>query len=116
RRGQGRARPHEVATLHRHLRCAAIIGLLALAHETRRRRVPGVRSGIHSREDALTKDAPPRTRGLMPEGALSGKVVVIVGAPRGMGLSAARACLAAGARVVGVGPPEAAADALGAEL
>ena len=52
----------------------------------------------------------------MPEGALSGKVVVIVGATSGMGLSAARACLAAGARVVGVGPPEAPADAIGVEL
>src|SRR2546427_117212 len=33
--------------------------------EPRRRRLPGVRSGIHSRKDASTKDAPPRTRGSM---------------------------------------------------
>jgi NAD(P)-dependent dehydrogenase (short-subunit alcohol dehydrogenase family) len=39
--------------------------------------------------------------------ALSGKVVVIVGATSGMGLSAAQACLAAGAKLVGVGPPDA---------
>ena len=42
----------------------------------------------------------------MVAGALSGKVIVIVGATSGMGLSAARACLAAGAKVVGVGASE----------
>ncbi len=40
----------------------------------------------------------------MPHGALAGKVVVIVGASSGLGLSALQACLAAGARVVGVSP------------
>lgn len=40
----------------------------------------------------------------MPHGTLAGKVVVIVGASSGLGLSAARACVAAGARVVGVAP------------
>lgn len=42
----------------------------------------------------------------MAAGALSNRVVVIVGATSGMGLSAARACLEAGAKVVGVGPPD----------
>ena len=51
----------------------------------------------------------------MAEGALSGKVVVIVGATSGMGLSAARACLAEGGKVVGVGPPEA-PESLASEL
>lgn len=49
---------------------------------------------------------------------LSGKSLVIVGGTTGLGLSAARACVAAGARVVVVGPDEAsvaaARQALGA--
>lgn len=45
----------------------------------------------------------------MPE-PLAGKVVVIIGGTRGLGLSAVRTCLAAGARVVAVGlEPDAAA-------
>jgi NAD(P)-dependent dehydrogenase (short-subunit alcohol dehydrogenase family) len=40
----------------------------------------------------------------MPHGALAGKVVVIVGASSGLGLSGLEACLEAGARVVGVSP------------
>jgi NAD(P)-dependent dehydrogenase (short-subunit alcohol dehydrogenase family) len=51
--------------------------------------------------------------------ALSGKVVVIIGGTTGLGLSAARACVAAGARVVIVGRnaenAEAAETALGAD-
>jgi NAD(P)-dependent dehydrogenase (short-subunit alcohol dehydrogenase family) len=44
----------------------------------------------------------------MARGALEGKVVVIVGASTGLGLSGLRACIAAGARVVAVCPiPEA---------
>jgi NAD(P)-dependent dehydrogenase (short-subunit alcohol dehydrogenase family) len=43
----------------------------------------------------------------MAGGALEGKVVVIVGASSGIGASALRACLAAGARVVGVEPEDA---------
>lgn len=41
--------------------------------------------------------------------------MVIVGATSGMGFSAARACLSAGAKVVGVGPPET-SEALAPEL
>lgn len=40
----------------------------------------------------------------MPRGALEGRVVVIVGASTGLGLSGLRACVAAGARVVAVCP------------
>ena len=53
----------------------------------------------------------------MSTGALQDKVIVIVGGTTGLGLSAAKACLAAGARVVCVGrnpqSGEAAAAALG---
>jgi NAD(P)-dependent dehydrogenase (short-subunit alcohol dehydrogenase family) len=40
----------------------------------------------------------------MAEGPLEGKVVVVIGGTTGLGLSGVRACLAAGARVVAVGP------------
>jgi len=40
----------------------------------------------------------------MAKAALEGKVVVIVGSSSGLGLSGLRACVAAGARVVGVAP------------
>jgi NAD(P)-dependent dehydrogenase (short-subunit alcohol dehydrogenase family) len=42
----------------------------------------------------------------MSEGALQGRVVVIIGGTSGLGLSAARACIAAGANVVAVGRNE----------
>ncbi len=47
--------------------------------------------------------------------ALSGKVLVIVGGTTGLGLSALRACVAAGAKVVavGIGAPESSAQFLG---
>ncbi len=52
-----------------------------------------------------------------PAHPLDGRVIVIVGGTSGMGLSAARACVAVGARVVAVGRDDAclqpAADALG---
>lgn len=43
----------------------------------------------------------------MSDGALRGKVVVVVGGTTGLGLAGVRACLAAGARVLAVGPPAA---------
>jgi NAD(P)-dependent dehydrogenase (short-subunit alcohol dehydrogenase family) len=50
----------------------------------------------------------------MSTGSLSGKVVVIVGATTGLGLSAARACVAAGGKIVAVGrDPENAKGAQG---
>ena len=39
----------------------------------------------------------------MSDGALAGRVIVIVGGTSGLGLSAAKACIAAGAKVVAVG-------------
>jgi NAD(P)-dependent dehydrogenase (short-subunit alcohol dehydrogenase family) len=48
--------------------------------------------------------------------SLEGKVIVIVGGTTGMGLSAARACVAAGARVVVVGHEAASAEAAGVAL
>jgi NAD(P)-dependent dehydrogenase (short-subunit alcohol dehydrogenase family) len=42
----------------------------------------------------------------MSQGALQGRVVVIIGGTSGLGLSAARACIAAGANVVCVGRSE----------
>lgn len=48
--------------------------------------------------------------------ALHGKTIVIVGGTTGMGLSAARACVAAGAMVVVVGRDQKDADAAGAML
>lgn len=42
----------------------------------------------------------------MPPAALEGKVVVVVGGSSGLGLSAVRACVDAGASVVAVSPPE----------
>jgi NAD(P)-dependent dehydrogenase (short-subunit alcohol dehydrogenase family) len=50
----------------------------------------------------------------MPE-RLAGKVVVVIGGTGGLGLSAVRACLAAGARVVAVGLEEAGAQVLNLE-
>jgi NAD(P)-dependent dehydrogenase (short-subunit alcohol dehydrogenase family) len=44
--------------------------------------------------------------------ALAGKVVVIIGATSGLGLSATHACLRAGAKVVAVGPPDAPAASI----
>jgi len=49
-------------------------------------------------------------------GGLEGKVVVVVGGTSGLGLSGVQACLAAGARVVAVGPPGSGAEGLGSEL
>jgi NAD(P)-dependent dehydrogenase (short-subunit alcohol dehydrogenase family) len=54
----------------------------------------------------------------MPRGSLEGKVVVIVGASSGLGLSGLRACVAAGGKVVAVCPAHEAslADAKGVRL
>jgi NAD(P)-dependent dehydrogenase (short-subunit alcohol dehydrogenase family) len=54
--------------------------------------------------------------GAMREGALDRKVVVIIGGTTGLGLSAARACCAEGARVVMTGRDRASAAAALAEL
>jgi NAD(P)-dependent dehydrogenase (short-subunit alcohol dehydrogenase family) len=51
----------------------------------------------------------------MPE-RLAGKVLVVIGGTSGLGLSAVRACVAAGARVVAVGRAEDDVAALNAEL
>jgi NAD(P)-dependent dehydrogenase (short-subunit alcohol dehydrogenase family) len=50
------------------------------------------------------------------EGALAGKVVVVVGGTTGIGLSGVHACLKAGARVVALGLPDSVTDALAEEL
>src|SRR5690606_21982034 len=47
---------------------------------------------------------------------LAGKTIVIVGGTDGLGLSASRACVRAGAKVVAVGRPDQAADNAGREL
>lgn len=52
----------------------------------------------------------------MAQAPLEGKVVVIVGGTTGLGLSGLRACLAAGARVVAVGPETPGTRSLEAEL
>ena len=52
----------------------------------------------------------------MSRGALEGKVVVVVGGTTGLGLAGVHACLAAGARVVAVGPAGSDAGGLGPEL
>lgn len=52
----------------------------------------------------------------LPSGALSGKSLVIVGGTTGLGFSAARACVMAGARVVIVGRDEEKARVAGKEL
>ena len=53
----------------------------------------------------------------MSSGALSDRVIVIIGGTSGLGLSAARACIAAGAKIVAIGRDDenvrAAADELG---
>jgi NAD(P)-dependent dehydrogenase (short-subunit alcohol dehydrogenase family) len=50
------------------------------------------------------------------QGALAGKVVVVVGGTTGIGLSGVRACLQAGARVVALGLPDSVTDDLAADL
>jgi NAD(P)-dependent dehydrogenase (short-subunit alcohol dehydrogenase family) len=50
------------------------------------------------------------------QGALAGKVVVVVGGTTGIGLSGVRACLGAGARVVALGLPESVTDDLASAL
>ena len=52
----------------------------------------------------------------MADGCLHDKVIVIVGGTTGMGLSAAKACAAAGARVLAVGPAGAEAEEAGKTL
>ena len=52
----------------------------------------------------------------MSRDALEGKVVVVVGGTTGLGLAGVHACLAAGARVVAVGPEGSEAGGLGPEL
>ena len=52
----------------------------------------------------------------MSRDALQGKVVVVVGGTTGLGLSGVYACLAAGAAVVAVGPPDSGAKGLDREL
>jgi NAD(P)-dependent dehydrogenase (short-subunit alcohol dehydrogenase family) len=60
----------------------------------------------------MTPDSPDR----LERAPLDGKVVVIVGGTSGLGLSALRACVTAGARVVAVGLAAPGADAIEAEL
>lgn len=52
----------------------------------------------------------------LPPPALADKTVLILGATSGFGLSAAKACTAAGAQIIGVGPDDASVEPARAEL
>lgn len=59
---------------------------------------------------------PSRRYGLTMELELNGRVIVVIGGSSGLGLSAVRACVRAGARVVAVGRDVAKAEAVQAEF